>query len=35
MICDDGHHKERFEPVPTSISLSLGDGIGTTVDVVD
>jgi len=35
MICDDGHHKERFEPVPTSISISLGDGIGAMVDVAD
>jgi len=35
MICDDGHHKERFEPVATSISLSLGDGIGATVDAAD
>jgi response regulator of citrate/malate metabolism len=35
MICDDGHHKERFEPVPTSISISLDDGIGAMVDVAD
>ncbi|WP_338742278.1 winged helix-turn-helix domain-containing protein [Haloplanus salilacus] len=35
MICDDGHHKERFMSVPTSISISLGDGIGATVDVAD
>jgi predicted transcriptional regulator len=35
MICDDGHHKERFEPVPTSISISLADGIGAMVDVAD
>ena len=34
-ICDDGHHRERFEPVPTSISISLGDGIGAMVDVAD
>jgi len=35
MICDDGHHKERFEPVPTSISISLDDGIGAMVDNAD
>jgi len=35
MICDDGHHKERFEPVATSISLSLDDGIGAMVEVAD
>jgi len=35
MICDDGHHKERFKPVATSISISLGDGIGVVVDVAD
>ncbi|WP_425504785.1 winged helix-turn-helix domain-containing protein [Salinigranum marinum] len=35
MICDDGHHKERFEPVPTSLSISLDDGIGAMVDVAD
>jgi hypothetical protein len=35
MICDDGHHKERFKPVPTSISISLGDGIGAMIDVAD
>jgi predicted transcriptional regulator len=35
MICDDGHHKERFEPVPTSISVSLDDGIGAMVGVTD
>ena len=34
-ICDDGHHKERFEPVAASVSISLGDGIGATVDVED
>jgi DNA-binding transcriptional ArsR family regulator len=33
MICDDGHQKERFEPVPTSISISLDDGIGAMVDI--
>jgi len=35
MICDDGHHKERFEPVQTSISISLDDGIRAMVDVAD
>jgi hypothetical protein len=35
MICDDGHHKERFEPVSASISISLGDGIGAMVDIAD
>lgn len=35
MVCDDGHHKELFKPVSTSISLSLGDGIGAVVDPVD
>jgi predicted transcriptional regulator len=35
MICDDGHHKERFEAVPTSLSVALGDGFETTVDVAD
>ncbi|MEF8827513.1 MAG: winged helix-turn-helix domain-containing protein [Haloarcula sp.] len=35
MVCDDGHHKERFEPVLTSISLSLDDGIGAMVEVAD
>jgi predicted transcriptional regulator len=35
MICDDGHHKERFISVPTSVSISLDDGIGATVDIAD
>jgi DNA-binding transcriptional ArsR family regulator len=35
MICDDGYHKERFKPVPTSISISLGDGMGAMVDNAD
>ena len=35
MICDDGHHKERFEAVNTSLSISLADGIETTVAVAD
>ncbi|GAB6860163.1 helix-turn-helix domain-containing protein [Haloplanus litoreus] len=35
MICDDGHHKERFEAVATSLSVSLDDGIETRVDVAD
>jgi len=35
MICDDGHHKSRFKPVTTSISISLGDGIGAVADVAD
>jgi predicted transcriptional regulator len=35
MICDDGHHKERFEGVATSISISLDDGLETPVDVAD
>lgn len=35
MLCDDGHHKERFEAVPTSLSVSLDDGIDTTLDVAD
>jgi predicted transcriptional regulator len=35
MICDDGHHKERFEAVTTSFSVALGDGLETTVDVAD
>ncbi|MFC6865085.1 ArsR/SmtB family transcription factor [Halomicroarcula sp. GCM10025817] len=25
-ICEDGHHRDRFEAVNTSLSLSLGDG---------
>ncbi|MFB6107624.1 MAG: winged helix-turn-helix domain-containing protein [Haloplanus sp.] len=25
-ICGDGHHRERFEAVPTSLSVSLDDG---------
>ncbi|SDZ78436.1 Helix-turn-helix domain-containing protein [Haloplanus vescus] len=33
MICDDGHHKERFEAVATSLAVSLDDGIS--VDVAD
>jgi len=35
MICDDGHHKERFEAVATSLSVSLDDGLDTTVSVAD
>jgi predicted ArsR family transcriptional regulator len=35
MVCDDGHHKERFEAVDTSLSVSLADGIDTTVAVAD
>jgi len=35
MICDDGHHKERFEAVATSLSVSLDDGFDTTVTVAD
>jgi predicted transcriptional regulator len=35
MVCDDGHHKERFEGVATSLSVSLDDGLETTVDVAD
>jgi predicted transcriptional regulator len=35
MISDDGHHKEQFEPVPTSVSISLDDGIGAMVRVAD
>jgi DNA-binding transcriptional ArsR family regulator len=35
MICDDGHHKERFKPVNTSVSISLGDGIGAMIDAAD
>ena len=35
MICDDGHHKERFEAVATSLSVSLDDGLKTTVDVAN
>jgi len=35
MLCDDGHHKERFETVATSLSISLGDGIEVTVDAAD
>ena len=35
MICDGGHHKERFEAVTTSLSISLDDGLETTVDVAD
>jgi predicted transcriptional regulator len=35
MVCDDGHHKKRFEPVPTSLSISLDDGIGGMVEVAD
>jgi DNA-binding transcriptional ArsR family regulator len=35
MICDGGHHKERFEAVATSLSVSLDGGIETTVDVAD
>lgn len=25
-ICEDGHHRDRFEAVATSLSLSLGEG---------
>jgi DNA-binding transcriptional ArsR family regulator len=32
MISSDGHHKERFEPVDASVSISLGDGVETTVE---
>jgi predicted ArsR family transcriptional regulator len=35
MLCEDGHHKERFETVATSISLSLGDGIEAMVDAAE
>jgi hypothetical protein len=35
MVCDDGHHKERFEAVATSLFVSLADGIDTAVDVAD
>jgi len=35
MICDEGHHKERFKSVATSISVSLDDGIEAIVDVAD
>jgi DNA-binding transcriptional ArsR family regulator len=35
MICDGGHHKERFEAVATSVSVALDDGIETTVEVAD
>lgn len=35
LICDDGHHKERFEGVATSLSVSLDDGLETTVVVAD
>jgi predicted transcriptional regulator len=35
MVCDDGHHKERFEGVATSLSVSLDDGLETTVAVAD
>lgn len=35
MICEDGHHKERFKSVSTSLSISLGDGIEATADVAD
>ncbi|AXG07185.1 ArsR family transcriptional regulator [Haloplanus rubicundus] len=35
MVCDDGHHKERFEGVATSLSISLDDGLETAVDVAD
>jgi len=36
MICEDGHHREQFEAVETSLSVSLdGDGIDTVVSVAD
>ncbi|WP_251331267.1 winged helix-turn-helix domain-containing protein [Haloplanus pelagicus] len=35
MICDDGHHKERFEAVATSLSVSLDGGLEATVDVAE
>ncbi|WP_435066714.1 helix-turn-helix domain-containing protein [Haloplanus sp. C73] len=35
MICDDGHHKERFEAVATSLAIPLGGGFDTPVDAVD
>jgi DNA-binding transcriptional ArsR family regulator len=35
MICEDGHHREQFKPVATSISISLDDEIGATVEVAD
>lgn len=35
MICEAGHHKERFEAVDTSLSVSLEDGLDTTIDVAD
>lgn len=35
MVSDDGHHKERFEGVATSLSVSLDGGLETTVAVAD
>ena len=35
-ICEDGHHRDRFEAVTTSLSLSLGeDGMDSMVSVAD
>lgn len=35
MICDGGHHKERYEAVAESASVSLDDGIEATIDIAD
>jgi predicted transcriptional regulator len=35
MISADGHHRERFEAVATSLLVSLEDGLATEVDVAD
>jgi hypothetical protein len=31
-ICDDGHHREQFEAVAASLSVSLVDGVEIAVD---
>jgi len=36
MLCEDGHHKERFEAVGESLAVSLdGDGIEAMVQITD
>jgi len=35
-ICEDGHHRERFEAVASALSVSLGeDGLDATVRAAD
>lgn len=35
VICEDGHHKERFRPASMSIELSLGAETGPAINVED